>query len=46
MPLEGATYPEAVVFTMGCLSRFYEQLLKLFHGFFEGRVWTEREIAL
>ena len=46
MTLEGATYPEAVVFTMGCLPRFYERLLHLFHGFFEGRVWTEREIAL
>lgn len=44
--LEGATYPEAMVFEMGCMPRFYQQLLGLFHGFFEKREWTEQEIAV
>lgn len=44
--LEGATYPEAVTFTMGCLPRFYQDLLCLFHGFFEEREWTDAEIEL
>lgn len=43
--LEGATYPEGVVFVMEALPRFFTDLLRFFRRFFADTVWTEEDVA-
>lgn len=40
----GATYPEAVVFDMTALPRFFNDLLRLFSRFFANTPWTQEQI--
>lgn len=44
--LEGMTYPEGVIFRATALSRFSDDLLKLFLRFFACTPWTEEQINL
>lgn len=40
----GATYPEAVVFDMTALPRFFTDMLRLFMRFFADQPWTQEQI--
>lgn len=42
--LEGATYPEGVVFHAGALARYASDLLRLFVRFFADVPWTQEQI--
>lgn len=42
--LDGATYPEAMVFRVGAMSRFFDDLTELFLRFFRCTPWTDRQI--
>ena len=42
--LNGATYPDAVVFTMNALPRFFTDLVRLFSRFFAVPDWTDEEL--
>lgn len=40
----GATYPEAIVFDMTALPRFFTDMLRLFMRFFSDTPWTQEQI--
>lgn len=44
--LEGATYPEGIVFRAAALSKFAPELLRLFLRFFADEPWTQEQIDL
>ncbi len=44
MDMDGATYREAMVFTLGARPRFFDDMVDLFLRFFAGTPWTQEQI--